>query len=53
MSGKNERHMQTELRPAASEESLDDWYAQSLGIPYDKLVKQKKLLKKLMSSGQR
>ena len=32
----------------ASEESLDDWYAQSLGIPYDKLLKQKKLLNSIM-----
>ena len=27
------------LKAVATEESLDDWHAQSLGIPYDKFVK--------------
>ena len=32
------------LKSIATEESLDDWYAQSLGIPYDKFLKQKRML---------
>ena len=34
----------THLKAVATEESLDDWYAQSLGIDYDKYIRQKKML---------
>ena len=38
------------IRAVATEESLDDWHAQSLGIPYEKFVRQKKMLASLMNA---
>jgi hypothetical protein len=41
---RNLKMKKTHLKAVATEESLDDWYANSLGIEYDKYVKQKKML---------
>ena len=41
------------LKSIATEESLDDWYAQSLGIPYDKFLKQKRMLQQIMSDAKK
>jgi len=41
------------LKSIATEESLDDWYAQSLGIPYDKFLKQKKMLQSIMQDAKK
>ena len=38
------------MKIIATEEALDNWHAQSLGISTDKLLKSKKLLKNFMSS---
>ena len=41
------------LKPMATEDSIDDWYAQSLGIPYDKFLRQKRMLQSIMSGARK
>jgi hypothetical protein len=41
------------LKAVVTEESLDDWYAHSLGIEYDKYIKQKKMLQQIMIDAKR
>ena len=36
---RNFKLKKTHLKAVATEESLDDWYAQSLGIDYDKYIR--------------
>ena len=42
-----EMHTKTHglLKQVATEETLDDWYAQSIGVDYEKLLRQKKILR--------
>lgn len=38
----------TNIKTIVTEESLDDWYAQSLGIKYERYLKQKKMIQQML-----
>ena len=50
---RNFKMKKSHLKAVATEESLDDWYAQSLGIDYDKYIRQKKMLQQIMQDAKR
>mmetsp|Transcript_14407 Transcript_14407/g.24554 ORF Transcript_14407/g.24554 Transcript_14407/m.24554 type:complete len:118 (+) Transcript_14407:470-823(+) len=41
------------LKIIATEECLDDWYAQSVGVPLDKFIKQKRMYQQIMNDAKR
>ena len=41
------------LKTVVTEESLDDWYAQSLGIKYDRYLKQKKMIQQMVKDARK
>ena len=41
------------LKSVATEDSLDDWFAQSLGIKYEKYMKQKKFIQQIMEDAKK